>query len=272
MMQLPFKSKVRAAHSAALAVAFIALAGCAPPENVVMHARALPTAGPISGALLVLTRVKRPFFGSLFSSADPSQCVSLGFAKTDATGRFPVIKGSFPSALIASGFTGLSQLDVVHEARGFVLRQQRLQGGEDAMQFGPEYSVQADANRARLAFLASAEGQNYTAFTIQPAQSGFKNYRSLVVKYVEVARSAPFSTQSEADAAYQSNAFAVRGEFDASAVLDVLARCQGARVNQPELGIAVLRAIETALPQTLRTPTQSDYLRQFAEQVSTAPN
>ncbi len=266
-MTVRFRTFPSAAGIALTAVLLIVQTGCSQSAEPMMHAKVLQSGAPIADAIIVLTQSKRPFFGSLFSSADPSRCVKLGFVKTDASGGFTPIQGTYPTALVAPGFVGLSQVDTMVDQGAFVLREQSLQSSENSEQFGPEYPSEADANKARLSFLASAEGQNYTAFTVQPPNSGFKNFRMLVVKYIEVARSKPFKTQVEADAALDRSAFAIAGGFDADAVLQTLARCHAAKISQPELGVTVLRAIEAALPVAKRSSQQSEYLQYFAKQV-----
>ena len=254
--------------------ALLMLTGCTQSAAPLMQAKVLQTGAPIADAIMVLSMSKRPFIGSLFSSADPSRCTGLSFVKTDAAGRFTLLKGMYPSALIAAGFVGLSQVDAIPDQGGFVMREQYLQSSEDSEAFGSEYASEAEANQARLSFLASAEGQNYTAFTVRPPDSQFKNFRMLVVKYVEVARATQrFSSAAEADIAWRSTAYAIKGDFDAKLVLDVLARCQSVKATQPELGVLVLRAIEAALPADKRNATQAGYVRDFAKQLgaTTAP-
>jgi hypothetical protein len=261
-------SKWMGSYLASVGALLFVSVGCTQSAAPSLQASELQTGAPIAGAIIVLSMSKRPFLGSLFSSADPSRCTRLGFVKTDAAGRFTPIKGMYPSALIAAGFVGLSQVDTIPDQGGFVMRQQYLQSSEESEAFGLEYASEAEANQARLSFLASAEGQNYTAFTVRPPDSQFKNFRMLVVKYVEVARSTQrFATQAEADIAWRSTAYAIKGGFDAKLVLDVLASCQSVKATQPELGVLVLRAIEAALPADKRTATQAEYVRNFAKQL-----
>ncbi len=187
---------------------------------------------PIANAWVLLTQYKTPILSGMFSSVDPRRCVRFDAQKTDALGRHAPSK-LWVSAVMAAGIRGLSRPQSKRSSDGrFVLFEQVLQSSEQSEQFGPMYPDQAQADQARLAFLKTAEGQNYTAFTVQRyGDSGYSNFRMLVVKYIERARSvASYPSAAAAELALKQNNYADRGVLDTAEILDVLGDCMEAKL------------------------------------------
>jgi hypothetical protein len=209
----------------------------------------LQSGQPIANAWVVLSRSKRSFFGSLFSSADPSRCTDVAFAQTDAGGR---VKGTdlYISALLAPGYAELSEATpVAASGGGFVIAHRYLQSSERAERFGGEYTNASEANAAREGFLRTPEGANYSAFTVKPdGESTFKNFRMLQVKYVEVARSrAIYATQAAANTALEQAYYAHRGAFAPHALLQTLWKCEDAKLRDLSQAKRFFQALHSAV-------------------------
>jgi hypothetical protein len=224
---------------------------------------------PIANAWVLLTQYKTPILGGLFSSADPRRCVRMDVVKTDAQGRHPDSK-LWVSAVLGAGIRGLSQPLSKPLGNGrFVLIDQVLQSSDDSERFGPMYDTEAQANQAREAFLKTAEGQNYTAYTVKPyGETKYGNYRMLVVKYLIRAQSlASYPSEAAADLAMKQHDYADRGVPDARAIVDVLGDCMDAKLVDAPRAKAFFAELQPLLVNLKLSDVDQMILRTWRERL-----
>ena len=215
------------------------------PQRVV---RDLASGQPIAHASVVLTDSYWPPLGSLFASADPRRCRSISFVRSDAAGQLPPGTQGGVAFVLAPGVARLaSYVEPVADGERFVLVSKRLQSSERSEPFGPDagYGTQAEADAAREAFLASPEGHDYTAFTVQRSgEHVFRNFRMLQVRWIEVARSAErYLTKEAADEAWRATAWTLPGPADLAELSRALGWCYGARTHGLEHAAPLLDAL-----------------------------
>ena len=220
--------------------------------------RDLPSGRPVPGASVVLVDKYWPPLGAMFASSDPQRCRSITFVRSDGAGQLPPDADGGVVYVSAPGVSTLAQyVSTVPDGARFALVTQKLQSSERAEPFGPGHASEAEANAARVAFLASPEGQDYTAFTVKPdGEDQYRNFRSLQVRWVEVARGGMrYATEAAAEEARRSAAWTLPGPgkpADPTDLLDALAFCRDARVRGTEVLGTLLDAL-AAVPNAQAT-------------------
>ena len=222
-----------------LAIVLLMAGSAVAADRVVAPAdvRDLASGRPVGDAPVVLVDSHRPFLAGIFSSADPSRCRAIEFSRTDAAGRLPPpARGGRGQVafVLAAGVAGPRVRPAVErDGADFVLVAQRLQSSERAEPFGPAFATEAQAAEVRERFLASPEGSDFTAFTTQPyGEQVFRNYRSLRVRWVPVARSAArYPSEAAALAAERASVWTLQGATDLSTLREVMAFCGDATVR-----------------------------------------
>lgn len=220
--------------------------GHATPQRVV---RDLASGQPVGHASVVLVDRYWPPLGGMFSSVDPRRCRSISFVRSDAAGRLPPGTQGGVAFVLAPGVAKRADyLMPAADGSQFALVAQRLQSSERAEPFGPGFAMQAEADAAREAFLASPEGGDYTAFTVQPAgEHEFRNFRSLRVRWIEVARGAErYASEAAAGEALRATAWTLPGPAELSALHGALLSCHGARAHGLEHAAPLLDALDGA--------------------------